>query len=199
MNEKVADQMPAPFTAHASPVVLAKASLGALGVAGAALVLFVLPAEAGVDPTGVGSALGLTGMGTQEADGEPSKVVTDEVSVPSRASIEAAMPWREDSQTIELAPHSGIEVKAHMKKGDSFLFDWKATGGPVKVDMHGEPPNAADGEFTSYWIEPETTFQAGTFVAPIDGSHGWYWRNKGDKPVTINLKVSGFYKDLYRP
>ncbi len=199
MNATIADRGSVPPTAHASPAALAKASVGALALAGAALVLFVLPAEAGIDPTGVGGALGLTGMGTQDTAGEPATAAPEEVAAPTRASIIAATPWRDDSEVIELAPHSGIEVKAHMTKGDSFLFNWEATGGPVKVDMHGEPPNAADDEFTSYWIEPEATSQTGTFVAPIDGSHGWYWRNKGDTPVTINLKVSGFYKDLYRP
>ena len=186
-----------PPTAHASPAALAKASLSAAAVAGAVLVLFVLPAEAGIDPTGVGGAVGLAGMSTAEA----ATVAPDPVqsAIPSQASIEARVPWRKDVETIELAPHSGIEVKSHMAKGDSFIFEWEASGGPVKVDMHGEPPNAADDEFTSYWKVKQTNRQAGTFVAPFEGNHGWYWRNKGDKPVTIRLEMSGYYPDLYRP
>ncbi|WP_164843911.1 hypothetical protein [Croceicoccus ponticola] len=190
-----------PPTAQASPAALAKASLAALAVAGAVIVLFVLPAEAGVDPTGVGSAIGIAGMGVQDAEVEnvPAAAVSLGIPVPTQASIEAATPWREDAETIELAPHSGIELKAHMAKGDSFVFSWETTGGPVKVDMHGEPPNAADDEFTSYWIDKATTAQSGTFTAPFDGSHGWYWRNKGETPITVKMKVSGFYKDIYRP
>ncbi|MDR7101620.1 hypothetical protein [Croceicoccus sp. BE223] len=191
-----------PPTAHASPKALAKASLGALAVAGAVVVLFVLPAEAGIDPTGAGSALGIAGMGAGEAEAAETPAdaapVAAVANAPTRESIESRTPWRTDEQVIELEPHSGIEVKAHMLKGDGYTFEWQATG-PVKVDMHGEPPNAAEDEFTSYWIEKEATSQKGTFVAPIEGSHGWYWRNKGDTPVTVTLKVSGFYKDLYRP
>ncbi|WP_066552070.1 hypothetical protein [Croceicoccus bisphenolivorans] len=190
-----------PPTAHASPAALAKASLGALAVASAVVVLFVLPAEAGIDPTGVGSAIGIAGMGTAEAaemETPAAAPAAPGIAAPTRATMENTTPFRQDEQVIELAPHSGIEVKAHMMKGDGYTFDWQSTG-PVKVDMHGEPPNAAEDEFTSYWIEKEATSQTGTFVAPIEGSHGWYWRNKGDTPVTITLKVSGFYKDLYRP
>lgn len=201
MNAKTATSS-VPPTAHASPAALVRASLGALAVAGAVLVLFVLPAEAGIDPTGVGSALGIAGMGTQETeaaeDAPAAALPTATAAAPTRETIVAQSPWRSDEQTIELEPHSGIEVKAHMLKGDGYTFEWQASG-PVKVDMHGEPPNAAEDEFTSYWIEKETTSQKGTFVAPIEGSHGWYWRNKGDTPVTVTLKVSGFYKDLYRP
>ncbi|MHB0975236.1 MAG: hypothetical protein ACYCY2_13730 [Acidithiobacillus ferriphilus] len=39
----------------------------------------------------------------------------------------------------------------------------------------------------------------GAFVAPFDETHGWYWRNRGDQPVVVKLKVSGFYQTLYRP
>ena len=101
--------------------------------------------------------------------------------------------------TITLAPHSGQEVKAHMQQGDSFVFEWQSTGGPVKVDMHGEAPDATDGAFTSYWEEREQTSARGSFTAPYAGTHGWYWRNKGDTPVTVTVKTTGFYKDLFQP
>lgn len=206
-----------PAPANTAPVAtvsraaLARATLAAAVIAGAVLVLFVLPAEAGIDPTGAGRALGIAGMGTgtaepaeDEAEAETAPAATSATATgaltgPDAAAIRAATPWREDTQTITLEPHSDIEVKAHMAQGDSFVFDWKANGGPVKVDMHGEPPNAAEDEFTSYWIEKDAAAQAGTFRAQFAGSHGWYWRNKGDVPVTITLKVAGFYKDLYRP
>lgn len=40
--------------------------------AAAILTLFVLPAEYGVDPTGVGTALGLTGMVAGKAEAAPA-------------------------------------------------------------------------------------------------------------------------------
>ena len=61
--------------------------------------------------------------------------------------------------------------------------------------MHGEPPNAGN-KFTSYWKDKEQNSAQGIFVAPFDGTHGWFWRNRGDKPVTVKVKVIGFYEKL---
>ena len=40
----------------------------------------------------------------------------------------------------------------------------------------------------------------GSYTAPFDGVHGWYWENLTDSPVTITLRTAGFYADaaLYR-
>lgn len=196
---------PLPTAIKASPRALGQATLAAAGVAAIALVLFVLPAEYGIDPTGLGEKLGIAGMATGggEADSAPAEgaaaAVTPTDAAPPRATIERTTPWRQDEMTVTLEPHSGMEVKAHMAKGDSYVFSWKSAGGPVKVDMHGERTNAPEGEFTSYWKERAAEGQQGVFTAPVDGTHGWYWRNKGESPITVTVKVSGFYKDLFKP
>jgi hypothetical protein len=187
-----------------SPATLAKATVGAAIAAVAILTLFVLPAEYGIDPTGVGGALGLTGMVAAKPDAPdapeaPAAPVATAQTLPTGASIARTGTLRQDEMTITLEPHSGQEVKAHMQAGDSFVFSWATTGGPVKVDMHGEKPDAAEGEFTSYWEEREQTGAQGNFTAPFAGTHGWYWRNKGDTPVTVTVKTTGFYKDLFQP
>ena len=51
----------------ATPGGLIRSTLLAAGAAGAILVLFWLPAEYGIDPTGVGGLTGLTEMGDQAA------------------------------------------------------------------------------------------------------------------------------------
>jgi len=185
-----------------SPSGLAKATGGAAIAAVAILTLFVLPAEYGIDPTGVGSALGLTGMVSGEAKpsaaSAPAAADTGALAAPTKDTIAKATPWRQDEMTITLAPHSGQEVKAHMAKGDSFVFQWKATG-PVKAEMHGEKLDAAEGEFTDYWKELALTGGQGDFTAPFGGKHGWYFRNKGETPVTITVKTVGFYQDLFLP
>ena len=114
-------------------------------------------------------------------------------------NIASSTPWRSDEKTVSLAPHSGKEVKAHMAKGDRLVFRWSSDGGAVRMDMHGEPTNGKEGEFTSYWKQKNLTEAQGSFIAPYDGTHGWYWRNGGEKPVTIALKTVGFYQDLFEP
>lgn len=185
-----------------SPATLAKAIGGAAIAASAIMTLFVLPAEYGIDPTGVGGALGLTGMvagGAKDAmPATPAPATAAMIATPTRESIARTTPWRQDAMTITLPGHSGQEVKAHMAKGDSFIFTWQSTG-PVKAEMHGEVPDAADGAFTDYWKDMATSGGQGDFTAPFAGIHGWYFRNKGDTPVTVSVKTVGFYKDLYQP
>ena len=176
------------------------ASLRTLGVASAIafvvalliLVLFVLPAERGIDPTGIGAKLGLTQM-----RGTAAPTAGAVVAPQSKLEIAKAAPMRSDDMTIVVKPHTGVEVKAQMRTGDHFIFRWEATG-PVKMDMHGERPNAGE-EFTRYWMEADLTGGQGAFTAPFDGRHGWFWRNRSDRDVTIKVHTAGFYETLFQP
>ena len=174
---------------------LGKATASALAVAAAILVTAVLPAEYGIDPLGAGKALGLTqlnGAAKKPAEVQPAAGAT------LATVVKTALPMRSDEMTITLQPGEGAEVKAQIRKGEHFVFSWSADA-PVKADMHGEPFNAKEKEFTTYWKVPQQSGAQGTFTAPFDGIHGWFWRNKGAKPVTITVKVNGFQEKLYRP
>jgi hypothetical protein len=65
--------------------------------------------------------------------------------------------------------------------------------------MHGDPPNADKDTFTSFRVDPAEARASGTFHAPFEGNHGWYWENRGDQPLTITLKTAGFYGGLFMP
>lgn len=191
---------------RATPANLGRAVLGATVAAAAILTLFVLPAEWGIDPTGAGRMLGLTRMANTaeaedaEATAAPAASEAAFVVPPQiKESIQTTTPWRSDEKTLTLPPHSGIEVKAHMVKGDRLVFRWDSTGGAVRMDMHGEPKNGKEGEFSTYWKQKNMTEAQGSFTAAYDGTHGWYWRNGGEMPVSIKLKTAGFYKDLFQP
>jgi len=172
---------------------LVRASLVALAIACALLVGAILPAEYGIDPTGVGETLGLTALHAADANGATAEATA------RGPLLKSETPYRTNSLTVPLAPHQGAEIKAVMDQGQSFVFQWQAEGGPVYFDMHGEPPNAPKDVFTSFWIGESQASASGTFEAPFKGVHGWYWENRGDTPVTIHLKTSGFYETLYMP
>lgn len=61
-----------------------------------------------------------------------------------------------------------------MIKGEQYVFNWATDGGMDNFDMHGELSIAAE-KFTSYWMGRQQANAQGTFVAPFDGTHGWYW------------------------
>lgn len=191
---------------------LIKATGVALILAAAILITTVLPAEHGIDPTGMGKALGLTRLNAPSEETAatllpaasaatlPSSAaaVAPVLQTPAATVAKSEMPLRSDEMSLTLQPGEGAEIKAFMRRGEQFVFTWAAEGGKVNFDMHGERPNAG-AEFTSYWKDTQQTSAQGTFVAPFDGTHGWFWRNRGDKPVTVKVKVSGFYEKLYRP
>lgn len=198
-------------TTHPLPTLpqLLKATGIALLAAAAILITTVLPAEFGIDPTGIGKAMGLTALSATNAEAAiapnasavklPSTTATAEPVVQPPAGIVAKsdVPFSSDEMSLTLQPDEGAEIKATMRKGEQFVFNWATDGGPVNVDMHGEKLNDGD-KFTSYWKAKQLAGDQGTFVAPFDGTHGWYWRNRGDKPVTVKVKVSGFYEKLAR-
>ena len=194
----------APYSASARTLGLASGA--ALAIALLILILFVLPAERGIDVTGIGARLGLAQMRDREsaspgaaapATAALASLAAQVVGPQTQASISKSAVWRSDQMTVVLKPHTGLEVKALMKTGDHLIFHWESTG-PVKMDMHGERPNDGD-RFTRYWLEPAVTTAQGAFTAPFDGRHGWYWRNRGDGDVTITIKTSGFYENLIQP
>ncbi|MEN2747262.1 hypothetical protein [Sphingomonas sp. T9W2] len=189
---------------QATPRTLGRASVAALAAGAAILVLFVLPAEYAVDPTGVGKALGLTRMAAGDDAVEDAPVSPVAASAPTVAAVPAqtqaniarATPFRSDAKTVILEPGKGIEVKARMKAGDSFNFRWTATG-PVRADMHGEPTGGKEDEFTDYWKQKDVASSQGSFTAPFAGTHGWYWKNREDKPITVTVRLDGFYESVF--
>jgi hypothetical protein len=163
------------------------------------LIIAILPAEYGIDPTGLGQKMGLTMLSKAEA-AEPAS--PESGSSPDNLLALAAGPvWKtqsmlsSDTTTVTLKPDEGLEVKATMNAGDRMVFNWASEGGPVNFDMHGERFNDGDN-FTSYWQGRNEPAANGAFEAPFDGTHGWYWRNRGDETVTIVLQTSGFYDGI---
>lgn len=204
---------------------LLKATGLAAAVAAALLVTTVLPAEYGIDPTGMGARLGLGVLAANAEAAEPGAAApaitppaaegTDAANAGLAARAEAAFgrnesqtldagavstaagALRRDSLSLTLPPGKGAEVKAHLGSGQGMVFQWQATA-DVAVDMHGERPDVKNA-WTSYAVEAAQRESAGTFVAPFEGTHGWYWHNRGDTPVTVSVEVTGFQSSLYRP
>ena len=183
------------------------ATAAAFAVGSLLLVTTVLPAEYGVDPTGLGARMGILSMSEKTDDPLGASVVPATASESAQTGVasESAtvvrsnVPYRRDAMSMTLAPGEGAEIKASMRAGDAFVFQWSASGGELAVDMHGERAIAAKDEYTSYWIEQAQTQASGSFTAPFEGSHGWYWLNRGTTPVTVALEVSGFQSKLYKP
>ncbi|MBH3443039.1 transmembrane anchor protein [Pseudomonas moraviensis] len=199
---------------------LLRSTVIAILVAAGLLVTVVMPSEYAIDPTGVGRTLGLTQMGelkiilAQEAlaDAAPPQAAAP-APTPTSAPVPAqqvaqvqpvqkpvAQPatapspaLKTNQMSVTLKPGEGTEIKLEMLKGKTVSYEWTATGGLVNYDTHGEPYNGEKGYFHSYNKGKQVKSNKGEFTALFDGTHGWFWRNRSNKDVTISLNTTGDY------
>jgi hypothetical protein len=179
-----------PFIPARERIVLAVGS--ALLVSGIVLVIAVLPAEYGVDPTGIGRWLGLTQMadiGSQVAAFEQTRAA----SGTSQATVVAQeRPYQQEAIELKLGPREFVEYKYRLDKGEALLYSWKATA-PVNVEFHAEPDGAPRGYAETYEKSSQVQSASGTLAAPFSGIHGWYWENTSGGEVSVTLSAAGFY------
>lgn len=102
---------------------------------------------------------------------------------------------RSDEVRVVLKPNQGTEVKMVMSKGQKVDYSWQSVGGPVNHDTHGESLTAGSPAHR-YSKGVQVPNDSGTLVAAFDGEHGWFWRNRNDRDVTITLKVNGQYASI---
>jgi hypothetical protein len=170
---------------------IAVAAGAALLAAGLILVMFVLPAEYGVDPLGTGARfglveLGLTGQRVDALDAAASGNVAGQAIL-----VGQERAFQEETVTFALAPREGMEYKYRLDKGEALLYSWTATA-TVNFEAHAEPDGAPRGYAQTYEKGQGTT-QSGTLTAPFSGIHGWFWENTTDQEMTVTLTAAGFY------
>ncbi len=172
---------------------IAVAAAAALLVAGLVLVMFVLPAEYGVDPLGTGARVGLVELG----------VVGQEVAALEAAALEPGtdqaaiivpqdLAFQDETVEFTVAAGEGIEYKYRLDKGEALLYTWTATG-PVNYELHAEPDGAPRGYAQSYELRQGVSQASGTLTAPFPGIHGWFWENLSGEAITVTLTAAGFY------
>jgi len=165
-----------------SPRALLRATILAAALAIVVLISVVLPAEYGIDPTGVGTVIGLTTLARAE-------VITDADEL-ATTSKEAG--YQEDSVNISVPAGAGLEYKFHLVKGEVMRYDWSSNEIELYFAFHGEPAGDTTGYFESYTVGTAASIR-GTFTASFDGSHGWYWENKTQLPIVVELNTQGTY------
>lgn len=210
-----------------STAQLLRSTIIAAIIACVLLVTVVMPSEYAIDPTGVGRALGLTQMGevkiqlAEEARADeaaaqtptppPAETIAAAPAVPATtpavptevtpAPEQPAAPEQaalQHEMSITLSPNQGAEVKLEMKQGAKVNYRWTANGGVVNYDTHGDPYNAPRDFYHGYGKGRSTPQDSGVLEAAFDGKHGWFWRNRTSKPVTVTLRTQGDYISIKR-
>ena len=185
----------------------------ALVVAAVVLVVAVLPAEYGIDPTGIGRVLGLHELkaptsrtievkdvlgGNERVREVEIPAFNEPVPLPNPAVHQVEeRPIQTRTLTLTLTEGQQTEIKTVLRASKVIVYHWQTDGGLVYTDLHGHDPAAGQEFFVRYREDQEGATEAtGSLVAPFDGEHGWYWLNIHDGPVTITLTVTGFFDDI---
>lgn len=182
-------------------------------VVGAVVIAFVvvLPAERGVDPTGLGRLIGLTEMGiikqevTAEFVAESTFLANSERADSIKAAEEAAalaalasgaVPARTDTTTVVIAPGETQSIRVRMPAGAWTVFSWTTDGGVVDDDVRGDSSSAPGALYYRYRSGSERSADSGAVVAKFDGVHGWLWTNRTALPTAVRLVTRGDYSEV---
>jgi len=176
---------------------LVVATLGSLTLAVLIVLGAILPAEFNRDPLGVGKLTGLSRLWAPE---------DQEVAAGAAARArEYDAPFRTDVVEIPLgdflagAEKSELEYKVRMKKDATLIYAWEVVGASeprdFHFDQHGHTTPAPGQAMTvATYRQGFGLRQQGALTAPFDGIQGWQFSNSSEKPVTVRLRLAGFYE-----
>jgi hypothetical protein len=83
-----------------------------------------------------------------------------------------------------------IEYMVRMKAGDVLVYSLEApTDANLWHEFHGHTPQSV-----TFYKKAAGPTHHGSLTAPFDGIHGWYYENRTKAPVTVRMKLSGFYE-----
>lgn len=189
---------------------LIKSTILAVVIASVLLITVVLPAEYGIDPTGIGGVLGLQKMGeikvslaaeaaqaTREeaaAEKNPAKNPAVKLTAQPKKTTQPEENTRNHERKFTLAPNQGKEFKLKMAKGKEANYTWWSSGGRVNFDVHADSKKLKI-KYHNYSKGSEKRKQ-GSIKAAFDGYHGWFWRNRTTKNLVVTLQTKGDYQEL---
>ncbi len=183
------EQPPSTASSSSTKKKLLIGGAGALVVAAGIFVAFVLPAEFGIDPTGIGKATGLVQIADSAGNAELERGMKRSGVLTLSDSAPAPEPGTTDRWEIDLGPYESVEFKYEIAQGKAMTFTWEASA-PLRYDMHSHPFDGGTDITESYGIGTAQT-QHGRYVAPFTGIHGWYWQNRTLDTVKLVLNATG--------
>lgn len=204
---------------------LLKSTIIAAVVAVLLLVAIVLPAEYGIDPTGIGRALGLAEMGeikTQLAEESEADAILDAANADTTV-VQAPQPALASDAAVAAGAAGSVSATAAVPAPEAKSV-WRdemrvelATGQGAEVKLAMKAGEQATfswlveggvvnfdthgdggGRSTSYEKGRGVPADEGVLEAAFDGNHGWFWRNRGSAPVTVIIRTGGAYSAMKR-
>ena len=188
------------------------------------LMAVVLPAEYGIDPTGIGRVLRLTEMGETKqqlaaqaaADAAAATPATQSPATGATPGVAAA------DATQSSAKPTAITATKDTTQAAAPKIEWRdemrvtltpGEGTEIKLTMvqgakaqylwvveggvvNFDTHGDAPGKSISYEKGRGVASDEGVLEAAFTGNHGWYWRNRGKSNVNVILRTRGDYTGI---
>jgi hypothetical protein len=101
-------------------------------------------------------------------------------------SFRPLQPLRNDSFDLPLAANGELEYRVAMQAGATLVFSWTASHGMVSCVFANQNLLTANESHSA-------------FEAQSPGWYRWRWKNPNGTPVTIHLKLNGYYEPAGMP
>lgn len=198
---------------------LIKSIFIALFIGFVVLIVAVLPAEYNIDPLGTGKLFGFSRLYVKNDTEKINTINTEPVSqlnfkklkleklgsppnIPKPVEANNPPPSEQfieqnDTINVTVPAGKGIEYKFKALKYGNIKYEWSTTNDAiVYIDFHGEvkQENPPENVFYESYTLAYSNNMAGTFTAPFEGKHGWYFRNNNKEDITIAIRLKGQYK-----
>ena len=205
---------------------LLKSTLLALVAAIVILVTIVLPAEYGIDPTGIGRVLGLAEMGeiktqlAEEAEADRLRHAEQAGDPPRQSMLDRTLglffvsAYADNEEAATTAGSAATEQPTDRSE-DRFVVTL-APGEYVEAKLiMSEGATASytwqaegglinydlhghghEGESESYDKGRGVSDRSGSFTAAFAGEHGWFFRNRDKQDLTLTFQVEGDYAEF---
>ena len=109
-------------------------------------------------------------------------------------TAETVRAVRKERLELTLAPKEGKEIKLTLNKVERARYVWYTDGAAANFDGHSDSVKHKI-DYKS-WQKGRSQREEGELVAEFDGKHGWFWRNRTSKPMTITLQVEGEHSEI---
>ena len=187
------------------------------------LVAIVLPAEYGLDPTGIGRVLRMTEMGEikQQLAAEAAADAAAAPAAPAQAVGTAAAGMVAANAALPSTP-APVPAPVAVAVAAAPTVEWQdempftltpGEGTEIKLKMveggkaqyqwvveggqvNFDTHGDAPGKSISYEKGRGVAADEGVLEAAFTGNHGWYWRNRGQANVKVILRTRGDYTDI---
>src|SRR5271165_720830 len=112
---------------------------------------------------------------------------------PSAAKLPAdarvlLQPFRKDSLDLKVEAHQDLDYRVGMQAGATLVYSWSTahSGETLSCELPGQKTSrGAEGH--------------GAFEARSSGWYRWRWKNESGHPITIHVKLNGYYEAASMP